>query len=56
MVPDPDSFMLRPVSSGRADPWLLPDSMPVCERSLTAPVAEPESSFFEDFESIVPPR
>ena len=51
VVPAPDSLILRPVSSGRSDPWVLPDSIPVRDRSRTAPVADPESSFLDGFES-----
>jgi hypothetical protein len=28
VVPAPDSFMVRPPSSGRVEPWLPPASMP----------------------------
>jgi hypothetical protein len=45
VVPAPDSFMVRPPSSGRVEPWLPPASMPDGARSRTASVAEPESSF-----------
>jgi hypothetical protein len=62
VVPAPDSSIDRPltlpasvpgpVDPERRDPWLEPDSMPDLERSRTAPVAEPESSFFPDLESV----
>jgi len=56
VVPAPDSFILRPLPSGRADPWLSPDSIPDWDRSRTAPVADPESSFLDDLESALAPR
>ncbi|MBD0304970.1 MAG: hypothetical protein ICV76_00230 [Nitrospiraceae bacterium] len=45
----------EPVDPPLLEPWLLPDSIPDFELGRGDPVAEPESSFLPDFESVAPP-